>query len=198
MLYDYNMFRKITNKNHILSYDNLLSEIECQNISDWFLQHKSIQKEVDRVGYHYADYDNTEPRAKELLPMFRAVNRIQEEYAHRNPEINVIPNKCVMPGVRFKWWKPGGAYSSWHCEHTYKFNNRVMNFMIYLSTNNCSTEFYRYGNYKTTAGRGIMFPSFYTHTHRGTPCKDNKDRYALSGYFFLTEELQNSDSQKYL
>jgi len=188
------MFSKISNQNHILQYDNLLSTEDSTNIKNWFLKKGDIKKATDRVGYYYNDYQRELSIPDTLKPMIAAIDTLGMEYTKRNPELNTLANKCIMPAVRFKWWKPGDAYSSWHCEHSHKFNNRVLGFMIYLSDNNSATEFYRYGKSRATIGRAIMFPAGFTHTHRGTPCKDQKDRYALSGYYFITEELnENTD-----
>ena len=60
---------------------------------------------------------------------------------------------------------------------------RVMSFLIYLSDNDSHTEFKRYRNVKMKAGRGIMFPAYFTHEHRGSICKNGLDRFIVSGYF---------------
>ena len=58
-----------------------------------------------------------------------------------------------------------------------------INFMIYLSTHECGTKFFD-GNYiKSKKGRLAIFPSYFTHTHRGMPCPEKKDRYMFGGYF---------------
>ena len=33
-----------------------------------------------------------------------------------------------------------------------------------------------------------MFPAFWTHTHRGQPCPENKYRYILSAYVNLIDK----------
>ena len=58
-----------------------------------------------------------------------------------------------------------------------------MNLKDYLSDNDSQTEFMRYRNVRTKAGRGIMFPAYFTHTHRGSICKKGLDRYIISGYY---------------
>ena len=60
---------------------------------------------------------------------------------------------------------------------------RVISFLIYLSDNDSYTEFRRHRNVRTKAGRGIMFPAYFTHEHRGSVCKMGLDRYIVSGYF---------------
>ena len=32
------------------------------------------------------------------------------------------------------------------------------------------------------SGRLAMFPAYFTHTHKGEVCPENKDRYLLTGY----------------
>ena len=41
----------------------------------------------------------------------------------------------------------------------------------------------RYRNVRTKSGRGIMFPAYFTHTHRGSICNKGLDRYIISGYY---------------
>ena len=67
-----------------------------------------------------------------------------------------------------------------------QFLRKVLVFLIYLSDNDCSTLFKRYDDVETKAGRGILFPAYFTHEHSGSPCKKGLDRYALTGYFSFT------------
>ena len=163
--------------------DDLLSKDECKTITQWFLDNKQLKKEEERVGYWYADHLHYEEIPSELQPMVRAICSLKDSYVSHYPESDMLPDSWVLPSVRFKWWKPGDYYKSWHSEHNSTRPNMILGFMIYLSDNDCSTEFMRYDNVETKAGRGLMFPTFFTHTHRGSVCKKGLDRFALSGYY---------------
>ena len=91
--------------------------------------------------------------------------------------------------LRIKWWKPEDYYSVWHSEHTIdskhgtKNSLRVISFLIYLSDNDAYTHFKRHDSVKSELGCGIMFPAYFTHTHKGSICKKGLDRFIASGYF---------------
>ena len=55
--------------------------------------------------------------------------------------------------------------------------------MIYLSTHKCGTEFHDGLLILSHIGRLTIFPSYFTHTHRGQVCPEKKDRYLLGGYY---------------
>ena len=92
-------------------------------------------------------------------------------------------SKWELDYLRIKWWKPGDYYSVWHSEHNINSPLRILSFLIYLSDNDSYTEFSRYEKSETKAGSGIMFPAYFTHTHRGSTCKKGLHRYIASGYF---------------
>jgi len=54
--------------------------------------------------------------------------------------------------------------------------------MIYLTEHNCGTEFFNGDYIKSEIGRLVIFPSYFTHTHRGQKCPNNKTRYIITGY----------------
>lgn len=69
--------------------------------------------------------------------------------------------------------KPGGGYHIWHCERNNLFSsNRVFAFMVYLNdiAEGGETEFlYQKMRVKPTKGTVVIWPSDWTHTHRGNP-----------------------------
>lgn len=172
-------------KNFILVEDNLLTKNECDNVIKYFLCNREIKKCEDRVGYYYADHYSYQEIDHNLSPLLKSIKSLRDNYIKIYPESKWTSNDWDLPSLRFKWWKPGDYYKDWHSEHNLSRPNMILGFMIYLSNNDCSTEFYRYGSCKTKLGRGIMFPTFFTHTHRGSPCKKGLDRYAISGYYYL-------------
>ena len=193
--------------------DNLLTKKECTDAIEWVRSNrKMLQDEnYEHSRYDYCDLylndlfyreinpidpfavkDKTVYRAfasVPLRPLMNAIIDLKEAYQKKYPEVENIET-WDLEYVRFKWWKPGEFYHAWHSEHGIGKTQplRVLSFLICLSDNNSYTEFRRHRNVRTKAGRGIIFPAYHTHEHRGSVCKKGLDRYMLGGYFsFITD-----------
>jgi len=87
--------------------------------------------------------------------------------------------------VKVQRTSPKEGYHVWHCEDTTRLHrNRILTFMVYLNDieDGGETEFlYLSKRVKPTAGRVLIWPSGFTHTHRGNPpLKDTK--YIITGW----------------
>ena len=199
--------------NFINQQDNLLTKEECNTAIDWILKNESvcIAQTGNYAQYEYCTLVDMPNRmqyiAKDgksvyrlppneefikrfspppLRPIYYAINKLKDSYIVKYPEVKFYLSDWDLEYVRFKWWKPGNHFSEWHSEHDSVENKRVFSFLIYLSDNDCSTMFKRYEDVETRAGRGIMFPAYFTHTHKGSICKKGLDRYLISGYYYFT------------
>ena len=188
--------------------DNLLTKKECADAIEWVRSNRKLLQDPNKnnSGYDYCDlylnglfYREINPIdpfvAKDktvyqafapvsLRPLMNAIIDLKEAYQKRNPEVENI-EAWDLEYVRFKWWKPGEFYQVWHSEHGNGITQRlrVLSFLICLSDNDSYTEFRRHRNVRTKAGRGIIFPAYHTHEHRGSVCKKGLDRYMIGGYF---------------
>ena len=174
--------------NFIVQNDNLLTKKECAQIIEWTLKNKKLSKGKGKSGYDYCElmdyggsfHNDLSPDA--LQPIKGAIDKLLDEYHKEYPEVNMM-NNWSLEHIRFQWWKPGCFFDGFHSEHMKSEPHRVLVFLIYLSDNDCSTLFKRYADVETKAGRGILYPAYFTHTHSGSPCKKKLDRYLLTGYF---------------
>ena len=201
-------------RNFLEVKDNLLTKKECADVIEWVRSNRNILEDenYEKSGYIFCDlylnilhrFDGIEPTDSfavysktlneafapvPLRPLRDAIIDLKEAYQKRNPEVENI-EAWDLEYVRFKWWKPGEFYQVWHSEHGNGITQRlrVLSFLICLSDNDSYTEFRRHRNVRTKAGRGIIFPAYHTHEHRGSVCKKGLDRYMLGGYFsFLTD-----------
>lgn len=83
---------------------------------------------------------------------------------------------------------PGGGYHIWHCENgTLDSARRIGVYILYLNNviSGGETEFlYQHERVEAKEGRLVIFPSAYTHTHRGNPpLKGSK--YIMTGWIEL-------------
>ena len=193
--------------------DNLLTKKECADAIEWVRSNRKILQDpnYENSQYIFCDlylndrfYRGINPidpfavKDKTLLqafapvplrPLLTAIIDLKEAYQKKYPEVENIET-WDLEYVRFKWWKPGELYHAWHSEHGIGRTQplRVLSFLICLSDNNSHTEFRRHRNVRTKAGRGIIFPAYHTHEHRGSVCKKGLDSYMLGGYFsFITD-----------
>jgi len=83
---------------------------------------------------------------------------------------------------------PGQGFKSWHSERTnLAASRRCLVFMTYLNNvKNGGTEF-RYQKLKTEAKEGLtlIWPTDFTHTHRGVIAKETK--YIITGWYTFVE-----------
>ena len=172
--------------------DNLLTKQECTDIIQWVYNNKNLIPYTNEYsGYDYCELMDTGQDCMKVLsppplkPLYESIVKLKNYYRESNPEVDRL-GCWDIDYVRFKSWKAGEFYNAWHSEHTPEHLTRVMSFLIYLTDNDCSTEFRNYENVPTKAGRGIMFPAYFTHEHRGSPCKKGLDRFIVSGYFSFT------------
>ena len=89
--------------------------------------------------------------------------------------------------IKFQRTKPGGGYHIWHYENgSYFYAQRAIVWMIYLNDveDGGETEFlYQKRRIKPTQGTVVLWPSGFTHTHRGGLLCGDKDKYILTGWY---------------
>ena len=87
--------------------------------------------------------------------------------------------------VKIQKTKVGEGYHSWHCENAeMKSRNRILAFMLYLNdvTEGGETEFlYQKCRFKPEKNTMLVWPSQFTHLHRGNPPLSN-DKYIITGW----------------
>ena len=90
----------------------------------------------------------------------------------------------MTEGANIQYYAPGGGYFSEHCERTSKMENRCLVWMTYLnSVPNAGTNF-KYQKLTTPAEKGLtlIWPTDFTHTHRGQISKTH-EKYIITGWF---------------
>lgn len=164
--------------NHVLIEDNVLSESECDKIIYYF-KDKVEKKVTNGINYYYIpeqEYCKIDYIVPKVLLCYH-------KYLEKFQELKYIQDKLELKELKFKYFQPGNYFQPWHWEHSGRDPYRTLGLTIYLSNNKCGTEFFNGDVIETKKGRLTIFPCSLTHTHRGQPCPDNKDRYLLTGYF---------------
>lgn len=163
--------------------NNFLFNDECDQIITFF-KNKPEKKFFEEGGYEGVFIEDDSEYLKDNTFSFlkdRFQNELNE-YIKLYPELNYV-DSFHLTEIRFKHWKKNNFFNFWHSEHSFRGYKRILNFMVYLSTHDCGTQFLDKRVIKSEKGRLVIMPAYFTHTHRGMPCPEEKDRYMISGYF---------------
>jgi hypothetical protein len=166
----------MTNK-FVYVKDNVLSKKDCDNIIKTC--DKNLSKSKDYQGYEYYDI--------KIMNLWKFLvdksNLLIKDYLKIYPELDLVNNIFALSNVRFKKFNKDKSFGDWHSEHCFDYPNRILNIMYYLTDHDCGTKFYDGEVVLSKKGRAIIFPSYFTHTHKGQVCPEGKVRYILTGYF---------------
>ena len=171
------------NKNFNLTVNDFLTQEECDSI---IKQYDSISTPGEDKHLNYEKYDIDFLKSTDN-PLSAILNKrlpvLTDMYKQMYPEIDYTGSFWQLTNLRFKKYNSGKSYDRWHSEHSIRNPHRILNVIIYLSDHNCGTEFYNDETILSEKGRITIFPSYFTHTHRGQICPENKPRYILAGYY---------------
>ena len=189
---------------HIAVFDNILSEDFCDEIIEWFEElDQSIIKSPQEQAYrdavcvrdgrglngrgnrkdvsYFADIEN----AKFENNLRGLINDCAKEYITEYP--NVGEYHLSNKSLKIQKTPPHGGYHVWHHEHSYDHLARILVWTAYLNDipeGEGETEFLYQGlKVKPKKGRVCLFPSAYTHLHRGNP-PYSCDKYIATGWFY--------------
>ena len=171
-------------KPYVYREDNWIDKNQCNYIIEKF--GPMCKEYMDRDGkpMSYLGHFFNEKELLDCVPNFgKKVQSLIDVYENKYPEVKYSPSYFSLMEVILQRYLPGDSFSNWHFEHGYHTPYRAFNFILYLSDNNCGTEFYTGEVEKTEPGRVLMFPTQFTHCHRGQPDPDKKERYIITGYF---------------
>lgn len=105
-------------------------------------------------------------------------------YANKYSILNELANHNIFE-LMIQKTQIGGGYHVWHCEHADRTtSNRLLAYIAYLNDvdEGGETEFLYYPKRVTPkAGTILLFPSAFTHTHRGNPPISNT-KYITTGW----------------
>ena len=170
-------------------YSELMSEKICDKLLDFFEKNadrkipdkiigkKSIEIILTEQDEIFKEYDHH---------LDKVLKNYLKKYKHAD---NVVKFK-ISPTIKIQHYRPGEGFNVFHfenvgCEQSIR---RHLVFMNYLNTvEDAGTEFL-YQNYKTEAvkGKTTIWPSQWTHTHRGV-INNKKEKIIITGWFNFYE-----------
>ena len=195
------MLRKIrslvSNSDYFGIYDNDLSKKECEIIINQFekSEHHPGLIWFDGMRQEVPDYkkcitlqDTTFDDGSVITNIVRPqLTKCLQRYNFEQPQLIDLgywnlDNEYVVQ----KYETEEDGYKDWHCEHGLGGEGRIMAWMFYLNNAKSGTEFRNYPTVGAKMGRCAIWPSGWTHVHRGgTPNKGIK--YIVTGWISYLE-----------
>lgn len=121
------------------------------------------------VGYKYGNH----------------LNSCIAQYIDKYPDCNTCTEWGIVENVRMQYYVPGGGFKIFHTERASKNNDRHLVFMTYLNDidDGGGTEFkLQEMKVKAEKGKTVIWPSDWTHTHRGI-VSPSKEKYIVTGWW---------------
>ena len=100
--------------------------------------------------------------------------------------------------LNIQHYNPGGGFKRWHCERaSFSNTNRFLTFMTYLTdTPDGGTEFlYQNKKFECVRGKTLIWPTDFTHTHRGTISKEHEKMVATGWVVFFNNSSKDIEFQ---
>jgi hypothetical protein len=127
--------------------------------------------------------------------MMSVVNSKVLEYIEKY-RVGMFSNSMTKPpypigseAVKIQKTSPGQGFHVWHCENNCgQINSRFIAWTLYLNDveEGGETEFiYQHKRVKPEAGKLVIWPAGFTHTHRGNPPLKG-DKYIATGWYRYT------------
>jgi len=167
-------------------YEKAFSDKFCKQAIEWFKvaeeggmilnrqEHDGASKTEKQDTATYLPHFPLHHTSKELINEFNRVfwGDCYKQYADQFDILNTFAEHKSYTMKKQKT-EPGQGYHIWHAEVTSKeLSNRLLTWTVYLNDEfeAGETEFlYQHYRYKPKKGDCIIFPTAYTHTHRGNP-----------------------------
>ena len=167
-----------------------IDEKVCDDMLDFFWSnkhkhsHSKLSYDIKKcIEFGINPNDKSELNLSYLNEIKNCVLKYGQEYEHDwtlgiNEKYNI------------QHYNKGDGFYKWHSERTEKkFADRVLVFMTYLNdVNDGGTEF-KFQNIEIKARKGLtlIWPSEWTHTHRGV-ISNTKEKTIVTGWFHLKNE----------
>ena len=194
-------------KDFINVYDNAISSDDCKFIIKLFDDVSNDKDYVGTIGTYQTKgcigkegIDLMKKNCSQLSCNFqndkhitnniilKSLNKYTPLYIKDNRELELLYSWKVFFGYNIQKYNPKEGYFSEHCENG-SLNPlsliRILSWMIYLNTVTDDGGTY-FTNYDRTTdaveGRLVIWPAFWTHTHRGV-VSNTQTKYIATGWY---------------
>ena len=173
-----------------------IPESLCDELLEYFNYNKkySTKGTIGKNGVRTLDTDHKESTDLVVSPgnhdgvigeYRNHLQKVLEIYQKNYPAVDYTWRFNITGSYNFQHYPMGGGYKTWHCENNDPDTaNRHLVFMTYLNdVDDGGTEFL-HQKIQTKAEKGltIIWPTIWTHTHRGV-ISNTKEKYIITGWY---------------
>lgn len=192
-------------ENFILECDNFFSKEDCQFIIDEFencvsygltINRPNMNHEINDLQLFISDIMHSDSIAIKTNGMKFSRKFIEKFWTEVYPvyasrySLLAKSHKHTIRNFKLQKIKPGEGYHIWHYENSgVEYSPRLLTFILYLNDINDAgeTEFLYYPKrISPKTGKLILWPSGFTHAHRGNPPL-SETKYILTGWLDFIE-----------
>ncbi len=181
----------VSNSNHFGIYDNVLSRKDCEILINQFEKSDNIVEgstaspaapppfKIKNSLELGCDFEDGSIISNIVRPaLWKGVNRYADQY----DSLSYVDRWEY--DSKFNFQKYDGeeyGYFRWHTEHSAKYPLRMLVWTFYLNNAKSGTEFMHFSTVHAKIGRLVIWPSSWTHLHKGViPNKGLK--YIITGW----------------
>tara|TARA_R100001530_G_C4245177_1_gene136377 strand:+ start:48 stop:674 length:627 start_codon:yes stop_codon:yes gene_type:complete len=175
----------------------------CEKLMNSFKKTPAVFKEKGRTGIGETvrrdkkikdSVEMTILLKNENYPLNKYKDSLQEcleNYQKKFPEVKNFLQKfqIAKTGYNIQYYRVGGGFGQWHCERTRLIDtDRILVFMTYLNDVPDGGTYFKYQDLKIPAKKGltIIWPSDWTHTHKGEISKKH-EKCIITGWYTFTK-----------
>jgi hypothetical protein len=140
----------------------------------------------DSLDLSFLPQDPPKKASPYLEDLALCVEKYKKEFLPCNENQN---SWQVREIIKLQYYRPGGGYKVTHCEnqgHNIHEVQRHLVFMTYLNTippkKGGGTEFIYQKTFNAVAGKTLIWPAAWTHSHRGV-ISPTHEKYIVTGWF---------------
>ena len=163
--------------------------VNDSGVSSLALDENTTKKSTDisiYAGFIEYSIENGEPEWFEYIEYINSkLEKGLDSYILEHPMLDKI-RMFDLEGYNIQRYLPGEGFFNWHCENAgYEGgNDRVLAWMIYLNDLEAGGTQFKSQNHteKAEAGKFVIWPAYWTHTHKGE-ISETQTKYIITGWY---------------